>query len=191
MNGLLRNSDILVICGSAQCLFEDLAEVQILVDLIFNPASERPQADVMCINHTALYYPYFFKHWVTYHKDIFKCERKYIKGDVITHSVGDDWGVDKVWQFERYHGTDSGLLAVKVAKALGYKKIILAGVPIDGTKRFFDPVGEVCHFDADNIRLGWDMEKREPDTQDRIRSLSGWTRELFGAPAAAWLRIGD
>lgn len=78
----------------------------------------------------------------------------------------------------------SGLFILKVAlferRCAG---AILAGVPMDRTEHFVrrgKPWG-----DAHAFYPGWNDHKR--DVEKRMRSMSGWTRHIFGAPTAEWL----
>lgn len=78
----------------------------------------------------------------------------------------------------------SGLLAVTVAMWLGYEKIILCGVPLDK---------KACHYDdkdpwmdAPRYRSAW--TKRLKLLKGRVKSLSGWTKEILGAPSPEWLK---
>lgn len=78
----------------------------------------------------------------------------------------------------------SGLFALKVALVdLGFDRAVLCGVPMDAERaHFFDPrqwQGAMAH------RGGWTQAL--PAIRDRARSMSGWTRELLGAPAPDWL----
>jgi hypothetical protein len=69
-----------------------------------------------------------------------------------------------------------------VGLALGYDKIILAGVPIDGTGHFFDPPGKVVNqFLGTNIKEEWNNANRNY-FKGRVKSLSGRTREWLGEP---------
>lgn len=78
----------------------------------------------------------------------------------------------------------SGLFALKVALVdMGFDKAVLCGVPMDAAPgHFFDPAawrGAVSH------RRGW--HEVLPAIQHKARSMSGWTRDLLGAPDEAWL----
>jgi hypothetical protein len=46
------------------------------------------------------------------------------------------------------------------------------------------PVEAVCAYES--YRKGW--ERKLPDIKDRVRSMSGWTKELLGKPTKGWLR---
>lgn len=70
------------------------------------------------------------------------------------------------------YSAGSGMYAVQVGIALGYEKIILVDMPLDG------------HCEAH--RAGW--KEAFPLLKDKVRSLSGYTKKLFGAPDDEWLK---
>lgn len=78
-------------------------------------------------------------------------------------------------------GGSSGLLTVKVLLEQGCDRVICVGIPIN----------EQPHF---NKPHAWDMPEQYPKDwerhydklKDRVRSASGWTRELLGGPEE-WL----
>lgn len=78
----------------------------------------------------------------------------------------------------------SGLYAVKLLMDRGFRKVVLAGVPMDAAGgHFFDPAewGEVSSF--------WQVWLEQlPRLEDKVKSMSGRTRELLGAPDMHWLR---
>jgi hypothetical protein len=84
---------------------------------------------------------------------------------------------------ERWSGS-SGLFAAQIAlQELGARRVVLCGCPLSP---------EAAHFfnsapwtDADIFRRGF--EAALPVIRDTVRSMSGWTRELLGAPDAQWL----
>jgi len=72
----------------------------------------------------------------------------------------------------------SGLFGVKVALAdFGFDQAVLCGIPMDTRPHFTD--GDQWH-QALRFRPRW--QALSPALRDRIRSMSGWTREWFGAP---------
>jgi hypothetical protein len=73
----------------------------------------------------------------------------------------------------------SALLGVQAAiERLGYARIILAGCPLRG--RNHDGNDYWQDFSA-----GWIAHRN--DLGNRVRSMSGWTREFLGGPTASWL----
>lgn len=82
------------------------------------------------------------------------------------------------------HTGSSGLFALKVALIdLGFDKAVLCGVPMHADERHFFDIrpwrGALSH------RQGW--KEALPVIRDQARSMSGWTREILGAPDEEWL----
>lgn len=81
----------------------------------------------------------------------------------------------------------SGLFAVKVALDDGADRVVCAGIPmLKDSGHFFrgKPWEQV-----DSFRLGW--ERSLPHIKDKVRSLSGWTKELLGMPTPEWLSLAS
>lgn len=89
------------------------------------------------------------------------------------------------WRFARAWGGSSGLFGVSVALGeLGAHRVILCGVPLDAQPH----VGERAPWtDALRYRYAWRARKRE--LVGKVKSMSGWTRELLGAPTPEWLGL--
>lgn len=170
---------IVLVCGSAECLFDDLARMKELLDVAY---------DVACINHTALYYPYFFNYWIGWHPEIFAGLRKFVKGNPITMSSQKEEGVDSVWNFNGFYASDSSLYAAKIMLELKYDRVILCGSPMDNSRKFYEPYGaEKPQHSADNIQEAWRQEVA--GFKDRVKSMSGNTRHILGAPTKEWLHV--
>jgi hypothetical protein len=101
---------------------------------------------------------------------------------------------DEIWAHRRHanisHDTasqdwrgSSGLFAVQVARRKGHHKIIACGVPMTVDGNHFER--RVKWQSAIGFRAGWLQHKAE--IAPYFRSMSGWTREIFGAPDDKWL----
>jgi hypothetical protein len=74
----------------------------------------------------------------------------------------------------------SSLLGTLAALKMGYGRIILCGCPL---------IGKNEHGGSyDSFRIGWTNKQKY--LNDRVRSMSGWTKELLGAPTDEWLLDG-
>lgn len=76
----------------------------------------------------------------------------------------------------------SGLFAVKIALEEKFDGIVLAGVPMDNRKHFTKP-GAWSSFQI--FLKGWQVHM--PELRDKVRSMSGWTKEHLGEPTPEWL----
>lgn len=178
----------LVVCGSGRCLWDDLKALQAKVD----PVS----LQYMAVKQSGMYLPFRFQHWSGAHGERFQWmvplrrEGYYFHGfdaegrrgvkpqklGAMIHSEKSWPLVTHVWP-SKMTGT-SALFAVRVGLALGYDEIILCGIPLDKTGRFYD-----APWDAGvdlNIVDMREWEAYSHVLQGRVRSMSGRTRELLG-----------
>lgn len=169
--------EVLVIAGSAECLWDDVIRFNEII-------GSKKFYDVMCINYTGLYWPYNFQHWVSLHTEILISSRRMIVKDVITHSNRMLQGIDRVWNIDS-SGADSGLFACKVAMGLMYQKIVLCGMPLDQSRKFFDRLEVSNHFDAHSNISVWKSQSQ--DFEGKIKSMSGNTMKMVGFPTKEWL----
>lgn len=99
-------------------------------------------------------------------------------------------GEELVTKLDQWASGSSGLFAVRAAYELGARRVVLAGVPMDARAHFVEStvhkVGKPWASSASH-RRAWTDRKVEPRLRERTRSLSGWTREHFGAPTLRWL----
>lgn len=116
-----------------------------------------------------------------------------LKGWLDVRAVAGHPKPDQVWSHVKHasatHHTEdwrgsSGLFAVKVARHLGFEKIILCGVPMD------PKAGHVLRGPgpwraAEQFMGGW--RQRREEIAPYVRSWSGWTAETFGQPDLAFL----
>ena len=168
-----------VICGAARCLWDDLATLDL-------------SAHHLCaVNFVPICWTRVFDHWVSVHDDqhwfdrrsmsIYYCRGEALANHCMLHGFRTDDSQVVRWGF-RNEGTSS-LFALRVMLALGYDRIILAGVPLDGSGHFYEPPGDARpqdRFGDSYTHETW--QRAVPEFADRARSVSGFTRELLGAP---------
>lgn len=175
----------LLICGSGRCLWDDLERL-----------GEWP-GDMMCVNLCGIFIPRKPQHWVSLHADFFQwmlplrqqlgdvtfsAEGVHVGHVIHTHSIQHCAGVMHVWPklFVPPGEGGSGMGAIRIGFGLGYESCVLAGMPMDGSGYFYDPPqpthNHTGFFDAvRNAHISGEL-------RGRVKSLSGRTRELLGAP---------
>lgn len=181
---------IAFVLGGGACVHEDLAAAEKLCT---------PDHVVAC-NDFGAEYPGELDAFVTLHPDELprwigaRRENGYPEPKrIISHKVRtmqDGKGEPFVTQTHEFRWQDfvgvsgsSGLFCVKVAfEILGAKKVILCGVPMDDRPHFFDTEKWEA---VRNFTGTW--EQLIPVLRDRVRSMSGWTRETLGAPSPDWI----
>lgn len=157
---------VLIIVGSAPCTQEDLGRLP------------QVEADYMIIGLDAVEkYLGFAKYVATFHPGEIPqiIERRKKAGgntdwQMISHEQKP--GVDIVTPHTGPSGS-SAMLGIITGLKFGYEKIICCGCPLDGENKYTA------------FRGGW--TKRLDLIRDKVRSMSGWTRELVGEPTEEWL----
>lgn len=178
-----RRPKTAIVLGGARCVWEDLSEAQKL----FSPDG------VVCVNDIGVDYPERVDFWCTLHPEKFEHwqslrARKARNMDFIAyaHEPRDGVRIDKITDY-RYPGMtssgSSGLLAVKVAQEEGFERIVLCGVPMSFQGHYFEGAS-VSWDDKDSFAPAWEIALPR---LGNVRSMSGWTRELLGAPTSQWL----
>jgi len=188
-------SGVAAVLGSGRCIWDDLQKLEKLISL--------DKIGIIAINNMIMHYHRRVHHAVSLHPEeppLWVALRKTNHGDTShthTHSHRipknadntpvKNHGLDYIWDIELSKGGSSGLLATMIGLALGYNKIILAGVPLDGSGHFFDPAWEITRqFSGQNIDLEWKWAN-DRYIKGRVKSLSGRTRDWFGEPTEEWV----
>jgi hypothetical protein len=158
---------VAIIAGSAECLWDDISKVK----------EVHSTYDVYCVNHTALYYPSDIKACISIHGEIFTEE--FVKqvrakgGQLVSSRDGGDIKYDPSPK-----PLDSGLLAARYVESLGmYDLIILCGIPLDQSRKFYEPYSASSNVWQDNIFKAWEQQGY---LLRYTKSMSGKTQELLG-----------
>lgn len=166
-------SKLALVVGGASCVWDDLAAVGRTPDL------------VVCVNDSGTVYPNAFAAWVSLHPVKFPMwERarraKGLPGGYLKWSQPSDHNARRVdrtlggWK----HGSSS-FLAVGVAFEMGATEVVLCGVPMQAEgAHFFSP--DKPWDQVDRYTAAWVEAAHK--LRGRVYSMSGWTRELLGAP---------
>jgi hypothetical protein len=175
-----------VVLAGAACVWEDIRKL---------PA----HSGVIAVNDVGAYYRHKVNHWVSYHDrclmPLREVRRSRQRNDPMLHAHfledanGTDVQKDVFYWNLTYQYSTSGILAVLIGLALGYDRLILAGMPADNTPDFWqDP--SVWNSQGTKVRhkLWGIVIDRLPDVQKRVRSMSGYTRKWLGAPDDKWLK---
>lgn len=163
-----------LICGSALTFSEDFAEARLLYPraaiIGVNDASSLVRLD-----HLFTLHPEKIQRWLDRHKRKFGARP-------MTHSAMPKpvQGIDHWWSEATGQGT-SGWSAAKMARLMGYNEITLCGIPMDavgytrrGPARAFMKPHVLEHY---RNYIASDVAYHP-----FVRSMSGWTRDLLGAP---------
>lgn len=181
--GKFAGRKLLVVAG-AKCVWSDLA-------LLGVSGGDNAGWDVMCVNDIVMHYPgrvahlysndhRLIPHWLGARRKQY--ERAY---GPVGHVHSCRTGARYNWPWPG-HGT-SALGAVYTGLAMGYEPIVLCGVPLDDSPNYFSPDWEGRNFTSEvPVKASGEMaywaQAARRCFRGRVKSMSGRTRELLGAP---------
>lgn len=177
--GMADRRGTCLVLGGAECVFRD---VEAALDL-------GEFQGIGGANHIGIYWEGTFDFWVSLHGDkLLKPWRETrrragLPDHLSLHTHPTTW--------HRFPGQtkpgSSGLYALKVALCdLGFDRAVLCGIPLEIEAAHFDTPGP--WRPASHYQHGW--VQALPHIRARARSMSGWTRQLLGAPTPDWI-AGD
>lgn len=170
-----------LVLGGAACVWEDM---EAALDM-FQPNV------IVAVNDVGTRWPGGLNYWVTLHPDKMPAwraerERRGFRPAMchVGHQAAE--GIDKVLDY-RWPGMNasgsSGLFAVKVAMDRGADRVVLAGVPMKPEQAHF--FAGATWSDCQSFIDGW--HDALPYIKDKVRSMSGWTKQILGEPLPEWL----
>jgi len=185
----IRTSDHLTLIGSGMCLIESIKKIGYI-------------GDIMSVNVASFFFPEDrpYQHIVSYHYELFELSEKIRrwfnqKYKCIRHShVSEDMKyyknkIDYFWDIKPIPQL-SGFLACTIGVILGYKKIILHGIPMDNTPRFHEIINiKKTRYDKIVDEMNQPQYLHINKFKDIVKSCSGTTMKILGYPNKEWLRI--
>lgn len=182
-----KQSKILVIVGSAPCVWDDLSALSSIYQghlPMYSYGDDRTACDIMLIGLDSVdkcLWP--VKYFATYHPTeiVMSQERRAKAGGntnwtIISHQQQDGL-VNIIIPLVGVPSGSSALLGVHAGIQEGYQKIVVCGCPLTGEN------DKGAGYEV--FRKGWEAKLNE--IKDNVRCMSGWPRELLGAPTAEWL----
>ena len=175
---LKRNNDLALITGDGRSLPDDLRTF----------LKWGLQHDVLAIGRSINLHPGRVGHWLNVDgaDSVWWAEHLELKNDgkmPIRHTMGECKGYDVDWDDGRVTNEpwsgSTALFAVYVALEMGFQKIVLAGCPLDSKGHWFYPPEELGPIWTEETYKAWRDFSKTPEA-DRVRSLSGFTRETLG-----------
>lgn len=169
-----------IVCGNAWGVFQEF-------DFIFRRADA---SIVFAANDVGMYLPHV-DHWVSLHAS--KLDHWVeIRRNPSTRGVGNknfhvhDAGLHGPRDWYQWKGLTplmalSGMFAAQIAYLMGCDPIILCGCPNDKTPRFWEMTCDNQAYVNTQYQIKQEMAYK-PEFKKAIRSMSGWSKEFFGAP---------
>ena len=180
-------SGICLVLGSSPSVFKDVKDA---VELLRHPDNEAMNFDVMACNLSFLAWTGRLDHLVSLHQEKLAHFHALAYGlpldrpaHIMTHGSMACQQVEVPWNFCDHNGTSS-LFCVKIAHLLGYSKIILAGVSLEGNHRFYDNpfLSHNNNMGCEAIEISWHEYKWIP-----YKAMSGKPMMINGFPTKEWL----
>ncbi len=184
-----------LLLGGAETLWSDVQAVETLIGRPWDGA-------VIACNDAGVHWPRFLDHWCTLHPEQFRTwpdggpgwlEQRTELGHpdgYVTWARRTPKLVDRLCN--TWGGGSSGLLCVAVAEKVGVTHAILCGIPMEATPHFNDHhrTGRDPWPSADSHWRAWERPNARRRMETWVRSMSGRTRALLGAPTLEWLAAG-
>jgi hypothetical protein len=188
--GALRLSDVCFITGDAKCLASDIAAFE---------AWGIPH-DVYAVNRSILMFGRPVRHWAAIDNEEAGWYYEYWSNQThpeqtAKHTIGTCSGFDVYWRRDPVMSDpnmldfwigSSGYFAILTALYMGYKKIIVGGMPIDRTPHFYDPEGAEGPNWMGGAYTQWMDFKTQVPEADRVRSMSGYSAFILGKADKEW-----
>jgi len=193
----LRKNDTVLVTGDAWTLPEDVK--------IFE--SFGIPHDLYCVNRSMLFFERPVLHWAAVDAEESAWFAANVNDKVFPHGhriwrhtlgiipIAYDW----FWQVcnddrseigKHLWMGNTGYFAILTAVAMGYKKIVIAGMPLDNGRHFYDPEGTEGPQWIGRAYTQWmDFKLKVPESE-RVRSMSGYTAFMLGRADKEWLN-GD
>jgi hypothetical protein len=178
----------LLILGCGRCVWDDYLEV-----------AQSHKGHIMVINRMIMDFPGYIDHGVSCHPYgllLMTIDRRFnrsLEPHFYTHSCGvvdyaayEEYLIPQfIWDFSEYYYGTSTLTAVLAALVMGYENITLAGVPLDNQGCYYNPLWKLDYSkdNGDKTMENWERAANKC-FHGKVKSLSGKTRELLGAPYA-------
>lgn len=174
----------LIICGDAACIWRDLE----MFKCKSGNGVSKAGWDFMCVNRAVETFPgkiehgysnaaYVLRKFLRSRRDDYQDE---FGRPAHNHCIKDDgWCIGWPWVG---HGT-SGLGAILTGIALGYERVVLAGMPLDNSPHNGEPPWRVTRFTKE-APDGCEHWKKAIDVafEGKVKSLSGRTKDWLGCP---------
>lgn len=167
----------ILICGGSKDVFKDIEAAKQIIEFDAILAINNILAELPHVDYFASMHPMKVPVWLDERrvrgypdpKSFWTCKKKpqplSIRFETIPNTLG-----------------GSAMVAVHVARYLGYDKKILAGCPMQPEQAHYHnkkPWNDFIHY-----KKVWETDAR---VRHDVRSMSGWTREHLGAPTEDWL----
>ena len=155
--------------------------------------------DLFCCNRSLLYFRKPINHWAAVDSEECVWLAQYYNpdnGHFLRHSIGGCRGFDAYWTADgaqteygrRLWIGNTGYFGILVALAMGYEKVVVAGMPLDRNRHWYDPEGATAPIWVGDVYTIWmDFKMKCPEKSEKVRSLSGYSAFILGKADKDWV----
>jgi hypothetical protein len=161
--------------------------------------------DTYCVNRSMLYFQKPINHWgavdceeATWFSENLNAAIKPNGHRICRHTIGIlPWGFDAFWRADNFEDMmgyakniwtgNSAYMAMLVCIEMGYKKIVVAGVPLDTGPHWYEPEGTEGPNWVGKVYRQWMDFKTKVPGAERVRSMSGYSGFILEQPTKEWL----
>jgi hypothetical protein len=191
-----RNHSVVLITGDGATLPDEVKEFE----------SWNIPHDIFAVNKSLLFFQRPIKHWTAVDAEESGWFAENLKEDVLPpkdqgrllrHTIGICTnGYDIFWEAVepmenemqgRLWVGNTGYFALLAAVAMGYEKIVLAGIPLDTNRCWYEAADEVGpHWVPETYTTWMDFKMKVPEAE-RARSMGGYSGFILGKADREWL----
>ncbi len=148
--------------------------------------------DTMAVNFMTIFFQGYLDYAASWHYDLLPrlAEIRTYQNENRPRLFGpkEYAGIDFAGKFYEGNIATSGMYAACIGLHLGYNKIVMAGIPFDGTGHFYSPPShkEKKFLYMDMSKKSWDSFRDKAD--NKVRAVSGCLVECFGELTDEWLK---
>ena len=171
---------VALVLGGAQCVYNDIAAAQAM----FKPDI------IVAVKDIGITWPHV-DYWATLHPERLPKELKQRRDAglpdpkaIYSYRMRVPSGLGIEIRVLDTPGGSSGMLGTQAALLVA-DKAVLVGIPLDPKQVHYCRPKKGGWPPANMYRKVW--TEAHPKLKDRVRSVSGWTRDLLGAPTKEWL----
>ena len=188
-----RHSDTVFITGDGSCLSDDCHRFQ----------SWNIDHDIFAVNKSLIFHQRQVTHWaaIDLEETIWFAENiteaQMPDRRITRHTIGDlpdsvdfTWEMDYDWQNDNQRLVfvgNTGYFSVLISLIMGYKKVILGGMPLDSLPHWYERPEVAGPNWAGHVYRQWiDFAQKVPGAEN-VRSMSGYSGFILGEATKDWI----
>jgi hypothetical protein len=188
----LRRNDTVLITGDGGSLPDDVKTFE---------SWDIPH-DLYCVNRSMLYFNRPIDHWGAVDMEESAWFSQYANEvhlamrplrHTMGYCAGFDifWGIEQEWDNEyqkKIWAGNTGYFGVLTSIAMGYRNVVLAGMPLDRQPHWYEPGDTRGPNWVGACYTQWmDFKMQMPNKAEKVRSMSGYSAFILGKAEKDWI----